>query len=70
VLYYEVYLREMYSLDNRNEESVVCEKRRKRPISFVPEDFHKFFESSQDNRAYSLAFSNNIFIKEDNNRPV
>lgn len=34
------------------------------------EDINKFFQNSQNSQNISLAFSDNIFIKEDNNEPV
>ena len=36
----------------------------------MEDDFNNFFETSQQNDTVSLVFSDNIFIKEENNQPV
>jgi hypothetical protein len=36
----------------------------------VEEDFHLFFETNNNSQSISIAFTNNIFIKDDNNKPV
>ena len=36
----------------------------------IEEDFHLFFETNKNSQSISIAFTNNIFIKDDNNKPV
>ena len=47
-----------------NEDNVVEE------VEAEEQDFSKFFESSVNSQKISLVFSDNIFIKQENNYPV
>ena len=72
VTYFHIYFREMANLSEKRDDTQVLERRRKeiQPHNFEVSDFHKFFESNENGKVYSLQYSNNIFIKEDNNKPV
>lgn len=50
--------------------TTTAKKREKAAAKMIASEFHKQFVVAENEKVFSLAHSNNIFIKEDNNKPM